>query len=235
MPTASWSTGGHVADGAMTARLDELGGFLSAALVSDALDTLGHREQCLGAGIWPICPAPQGGAVVGNAFPLAVERVAQVPDEAYVGLLAALDSVGEGDLVVVPTEGADDVAVWGEILSTACLVRGGRGALTDGVVRDVSQIRDLGFPVFAQGTMPNDINGRLEVVGHGVTVEIDGVAIAPGDLIVCDVDGVVVVPAGSVDEVVAAVREKTTGESHVLDEIRSGARPSEVFAKYGIL
>jgi len=215
--------------------LDGLVEFLSTALVSDALDGLGRRHQCLGPGIEPVCPPPSGGVMLGRAFPMAVERVDQVPEEAYVGLLAALDAVREGDLVVIPTQGATDVAVWGEILSTACLVRGSRGALTDGVVRDVHQIRKMGFPVFAQGTMPNDINGRLEIVGHGVPVEIDGVAIAPGDLVVADVDGVVVAPAELFDDVVAAVKEKTTGESHVLDEIRSGVRPSEAFAKYGVL
>ena len=217
------------------AELDDLAGFLSTALVSDALDALGHRNQCLGSRIEPICPAPAGGVVVGRAFPLTVERVERVPEAAYVGLLAALDVVATGDLVVVPTEGATDVAVWGEILSTACRVRGARGALTDGVVRDVQQIRELGFPVFAQGTMPNDINGRLEVVGHEAAVDIDGVTIAPGDLVVADVDGIVIAPARLISEVVTAVREKTAGESHVLDEIGAGGLPSEVFAKYGVL
>ena len=64
---------------------------------------------------------------------------------------------------------------------------------------------------------------------------IDGVAIYPGDLIVADVDGVVIVPKAAIDEVIARVEEKNSGENLFRKAVREGMAPSEAFAKYGVL
>ena len=93
----------------------------------------------------------------------------------------------------------------------------------------------MGFKIFGTGSIPVDINGRYEVREHNVSGMIDGVEINPGDLIVGDVDGVTVVPAKLIDEVVAAVREKNSGESLFRKAVREGMPPSEAFAKYGVL
>ena len=64
---------------------------------------------------------------------------------------------------------------------------------------------------------------------------IDGVEINPGDLIVGDVDGVTVVPEKLIDQVVAAVREKNSGESQFRKAVREGMPPSQAFEKFGVL
>jgi regulator of RNase E activity RraA len=68
-----------------------------------------------------------------------------------------------------------------------------------------------------------------------VPAVIDGVAINPGDLIVADVDGVVIVPKAAIDEVIARVEEKNSGENLFRKAVREGMAPSEAFAKYGVL
>ena len=65
------------------------------------------------------------------------------------------------------------------MLSTACMAPGAAGALVDGYARDLNAIRSLGFPVLCREADPRDFNGRGEVVEHKVTVEVDGVTIAP--------------------------------------------------------
>jgi regulator of RNase E activity RraA len=109
------------------------------------------------------------------------------------------------------------------------------GALTDGPVRDTTRMQALGFKVFGVQTSPLDINSRYEVVEHNVAAEIDGVIINPGDLIVGDIDGVVIVPKDAIDEVIARVEEKNSGENLFRKAVKDGMAPSEAFAKYGVL
>jgi len=208
---------------------------LGTSMVSDALDALGRRQQCLGWDIGPICGTTPAVAIAGRAHPLAVEVVETPATTPYVGLLAALDAVGPGDLVVLPTSRDVTAAVWGELLSTACRARGAVGVVTDGVVRDVPQINELGFPVFARGTRPTDIDGRLEVVAHGVEARIDDVTIAPGDLVVADEDGVVVVPSDLVEAALAHASAKRDDEGSFRRAVEDGMSPSDAYRKYRVL
>jgi regulator of RNase E activity RraA len=93
----------------------------------------------------------------------------------------------------------------------------------------------MGFKIFGTGSSPVDINGRYEVVGHNVPGVIDGVAINPGDLIFGDVDGVTIVPTAAIDEVVARVIEKNSGDSKFRKAVKEGMAPSAAFAKFGVL
>lgn len=212
--------------------LQHLREIYTAALVSDALDMLGRRHQVLG---YDLVPMSGAAVLVGRAFPVQLRKVDQPPEVPYVGLLAALDAVGTDEVFVIPTARATDVGFWGELLSTSCQARGVAGALTDGPVRDVARVRALGFTVFGRGTMPADINGRYDVVGHRVEAQIDGVTIRPGDIVVGDADGVVIIPCELVDQVTAIVEEKSRGESAFRAAVRAGVAPSVAFAEYGVL
>jgi 4-hydroxy-4-methyl-2-oxoglutarate aldolase len=95
-----------------------------------------------------------------------LERAEQPGEEPYVGLLRAFDAVSAGAVVVIPGARAQDAALFGEPMATACLARGAAGALCEGYVRDLAHIRALEFPLFACAAVPYDVDGRLEVVGH---------------------------------------------------------------------
>lgn len=214
------------------ARLAELGEQIGSSLVSDALDEQGRRHQSLAPGYAPLVA---GQVLMGYAFPTRVEPAEEIPEVPFVGLLAALDAIGPGEVWVGATGGFRDAALWGELLSTACIAAGSVGALLDGYVRDVGVIRSLDFPVLCRGVDPRNINGRGEVVAHKVTVEVDGVTVAPGDLVVGDDDGVVIVPQALIDEVVGAAVEKTSGESRFRRAVREGMPPGEAFKRFGVL
>ena len=109
---------------------------------------------------------------------------------------------------MISTAGSIQNAPWGELLSTAAKARGGRGAVVDGLVRDVRKIEQLGFPVFARGIKPVDSKGRGMVIDYNVPVDCAGVLVSPGDLVVADYDGVIVVPAEVVPEVICMATEK---------------------------
>lgn len=93
-------------------------------------------------------------------------------------------------VVVVSTGSSRRNAPWGELLSTAAVARGARGAIVDGLVRDVRRIQEMRFPLFAAGFKPVDSKGRARVTAYGVPVECGGVLVRPGDLIFADLDGV---------------------------------------------
>ena len=205
---------------------------LTSALVSDALDGLGYADRCLGSGIVPL---GVGMATIGRAFPVTAVRVDETPDARYVGLLRALDEIEPNDIYVVSSGGAVDVALWGELLSTIALARGAVGAICDGLVRDAARIRALGFPVFSRGTVPLDIHGRFEVVGHGSPVTIDGIEIARGDLLIADDDGVIVVPPAAENDVLARATEKGTAEDGFRRDVADGMLPSLAYALHRVL
>jgi 4-hydroxy-4-methyl-2-oxoglutarate aldolase len=173
--------------------------------------------------------------VAGPAFPLEVTIVDAAPEVSYQGLLRALDAVPPDAVVVVSSMGREDVAIWGELLSSICVARAAAGVVCDGNIRDVGQLRGLGFPIFARGTIPTDINGRLEVTGPAESMTAAGVLVTAGDLVVADDDGVVVVPAAIAEEAVARALDKASGESGFRDAIEAGLSATEAFARFGVL
>lgn len=205
---------------------------IRAALVSDALDALGLRRQCLGPGLRPL---REGQVLVGHAFPVQVARVNTVPDRPYVGLLAALDAIGPDEVFLASASAGDEVAIWGELITNACMHRGAVGAVCNGFARDTTMLRQLDFPVFSRGTVPYDSNGRTEITGHGVPVQFEGVLVEPGDLIVGDDDGVVSVPRAVVREAIESALQKAQGENQFRSAVSAGMPATEAFVKYGVL
>jgi regulator of RNase E activity RraA len=138
-------------------------------------------------------------------------------------------------VLIAAAGGSMRSAVWGELLSTAARNRGCTGAIVDGAVRDVIKMNEMGFTVFARGTSPRDSLHRQRVKAVDVEVEIGGVRIAPGDMVLADADGVVVVPQAVERDAIARAHEKIMAENSVRDEIRAGAAATDVFRKYGVL
>ena len=125
--------------------------------------------------------------------------------------------------------------IWGELLSTAAMNAGCKGAVIHGAVRDISQMRQMGFPVFATGKCVYDSLHRQRVVDLDVPVEIDGVVIAPGSLIYCDEDGIVVVPTEIEAEAIQHAMEKVDAENITREEIKKGMKAGDAYKKYGVL
>ena len=205
---------------------------LYAAVISDALDAAGHREQALRHTIRPLHPQT---LVVGRAMPVLCVEVYEIPDEPYQQEIAAVDSLKQNDVLICSTNGSRRICFWGELLSTAARARGARGAVIDGFIRDAKQILAMGFPVFTTGLSPVDSNGRGDVVAYNVPIECGGVTVNPGDIVFGDADGVVVIPQAVETAVIEAALEKVNGENRTRDELRAGATLREVYDKYGIL
>lgn len=205
---------------------------VNTALLCDVLDGLGYRETSCGPLVRPLMP---GARTVGRAFTLRTEAVDQRPEPPYEQLLGAYQQIRPNDVIVIASGGELRSGLWGELLSIAARARGAVGAVSDGLVRDVVQITELGFPVFAAGNSPLDSDGRQEVVEVGSPVTIGDVTVHPGDLVMGDAMGVVAVPAAVAEEAVGLAAAKGAAESTVRDELAAGADIGEVFARHGIL
>jgi regulator of RNase E activity RraA len=207
---------------------------LYTAVLSDTLDSLGLTRQVLSPAIRPlddrlvVC----GRARTGNFLDIYHEEGGENP---YALEIALIDDLKPGEVAVLACGATGRIAPWGELLSTAASMRGAAGCVTDGLTRDVRQIRAMKFPVFAGGIGPLDTRGRARLVAIDVPVECGGVRAVPGDLVFGDVDGVLVVPGAVEEEVVRKALEKVRGEDVSRKELREGALLGEVYARHGIL
>lgn len=147
----------------------------------------------------------------------------RAPDTDNLWIHRAIYKAREGDIVVVDTAGSSQAGFWGEIMTQAALVRKLGGAVIDGYVRDSREIQRLGFPIFARGFFIRGTSKNPHTDGSvAETVQIGGIDIACGDLIVGDADGVVVIPKSEVSRTIeqaSALRKKEAG---MIEAIRAG-------------
>lgn len=211
--------------------LDDLASLYSAVL-ADILDDLGYPNQSLGASVRALTPAQR---VSGRVFTMKAERVDAVPEHPYALEMAAIDGAESGDVLVADVGNDRSCAIWGELLSTACLAKGVRGLVMTGCTRDLWALDGLDFPVFGLGAAPADSKGRLDITAIREPIVIDGVTAKQGDYLLGDCDGVVVIPQEIAAEVIAAAKEKVSGENTVREELAAGVPVAEVFRKHGIL
>jgi regulator of RNase E activity RraA len=126
-------------------------------------------------------------------------------------LHAAIHRAGPGSVVVVEPGDLDYALAGGNVCAVAQR-RGIRGFVADGLIRDLAEVRALGFPVFARGVIPIP-GGKSAVEPLNVEVRCGGVQVHAGDVVVADEEGVVVVPSARAKEVLTAARAKLAQEA----------------------
>ena len=207
---------------------------LYVAVLSDVLDGAGYRNQALPPRIRPLDESLVMAGFARTGLYRDVYHVAP-GENPYELEIALIDDLKPGEVPVLACGTSGRIAPWGELLSTAARARGAAGCLTDGLVRDIKQIRRMGFPVFHGGIGPLDSKGRGKVGEIDGPGEWAGVRVEPGDLVVGDADGVIVVPRAVEDEVLARAFAKVEGEDQTRAELERGDTLAEVFARHGIL
>ena len=205
------------------------------ALISDVLDSLGHPNQALAPSIRPL---DEELVMVGRARTMLYADVyaRPGPDENHYALeISLVDDLGPGDVVVAACGKTGRIAPWGGLLSTAATVRGAAGAVMDGFVRDIRQIRELKLPVYAGGIAPLDSMGRGKVIEIDVPVECGGVLVRAGDIVFGDADGCIVIPKEQEMAVLEAGRKKLAAENKSMDALRAGRLLTDVYKEFGVL
>lgn len=215
--------------------LAELKGRLYSAVLSDVLDGLGQPNQAVKPFIRPL---DEASVLCGFARTGLYMKRYHLPQghNPYALEMDLIDSLKPGEIPVLACDGPTDrIAPWGELLTTASKVRGAAGCLTDGLVRDVRRIRELGFPVFHGGIGPLDTKGRAEMMAADEPVEVGGARVAPGDFVFGDVDGVVIVPRAIAPEAIRLALAKIEAEDTTREELLAGNSLRSVFERHGVL
>ncbi|MBI4889784.1 MAG: RraA family protein [Acidobacteria bacterium] len=205
---------------------------LYTAVVADSLDQLGYHDCAMSERLRPTTPRH---CFAGWARTISCRDLHYDMPDPYAKEIEAVDSLLPGEIAVVSTGQSSRNAPWGELLSTAANARGARGAVVDGLVRDVKKIEELGFGVFAAGIKPVDSRGRGVVVEYNVPIECGGIMVHPGDLVFADYDGVVVIPKDIVEETIRLATDKVARENNSRADLANGAYLRDVFQKYGVL
>lgn len=197
-------TGCPRADPGEVAKLAEFG----VATVHEAIGRTGY----LGPAIRPV----HLGSRVGGT---AVTAVCWPGDNLMIH--AAVEQCRPGDILVVTTTSPCTDGSFGELLGTSLQHRGVRALVTTGGVRDVAELHELGFPVFAAAV---SAQGTVKATAGAVNVgvSIGGQRIGPGDAVIADDDGVVVVPRLDVSRALAVARERVEKEEASRAAFRRG-------------
>lgn len=136
-------------------------------------------------------------------------------------VFAALDIAEPGDVIMVATDSYLEAAVTGDLMLGMARNKGVRALVTDGSVRDVHGIRQVGLPCFAAGVSPNS-PARNGPGSAGLPIVIGGVAVAAGDIVVGDADGVAVVPADRADAASRTLLAVKAAEADLDAQVRDG-------------
>lgn len=186
---------------------------MSTSNVSDAM----HRKGAMDAGI---LARQTGMRVAGRAVTVFTA------DGDWAKPVEAIDVAKEGEIIVIDQRGTT-TAMWGELASESCKLKGIAGVVIDGAARDIDDIRAMGFPVWSRHIVPN----AGEPKGHGqigLEVRCGGQTVRTGDWILADDMGVVVVPQEHAQEIVNRGLEVKEKEARLREEIRRGKTLSSV-------
>ncbi|MFF4661163.1 RraA family protein [Streptomyces sp. NPDC001381] len=197
-----------------------------AAIPTTTLADLLGRAHVMDIGVRPLWgPVPR---VAGPAFTVSC------PPGDNLMLHAAIHRAGPGSVVVVESGDLDHALAGGNVCAVAQR-RGVAAFVLDGLIRDLAEVREAGFPVHARGVIPVP-GAKAAVRSLGLRVRCGGVDVDPGDVVVADEEGVVVVPAARRTEILEAARATPAAEAaESLDtwERAHRARIDRILADHG--
>jgi regulator of RNase E activity RraA len=210
-------------------------GFFAAA-ISDALDALGFRDQVMHSRLRPLLQNDLAPGFIGRARTVQWMVMNYVVEEDPYGLeIEVVDSLKNGDVLVHSTDHSGSNTPWGELMSTAAVLRGAVGCICDSNIRDCTRIREMGFPVYYSGIRALDSKGRGRVQAYDVPIECGEVLVHPQDIIFADFDGVVVIPEAIAGQVFELATLKSAKEMGVREELKRGKSLREVYETYKVL
>jgi regulator of RNase E activity RraA len=202
---------------------------VEAASVSDAIEQVLHEKRYMSHRMQSIFPTK----FAGTALTVLLVKQENHDSDALTGMLKAIDSGGSGSVYVMKVEDGADIAGMGGLMGTAMFSRGFSGAVIDGGVRDLPQLKKIGFPVYATGPVPSTSVGHYRFFGMNIPIECDGVKVSPNDIVVADQDGVVVVPRDRAAEVLVLAQKLDNSEHSMYPFIEKFHSIEEAVKQFG--
>jgi len=201
---------------------------LATSTLANALDDAGYHDKVLD-GIKAVSPGMNFAGPAMTVREVTAEYGTFTSTDFRVG--AIIDAAKAGDVVVVDMGGAK-CSTWGGMASLAAKEKGVIGLLVDGGVRDLEEMIEFDFPVFARHLTPTTGRTRLKVEATNEPVNVDSVTIEPGDLIVADGTGIVCLPKAQAATLIARAEEMQNDDDAAVREIRNGLSFSDAMKKF---
>ncbi|MBN1197432.1 MAG: cytidyltransferase [Candidatus Aminicenantes bacterium] len=208
--------------------LSNIRNHLTSSILSDIVDDLGIGGIIKGFTL----NLPQK-KILGKAKTLKIRKLKS--GEHQTGIYKALksyESIVPEDIIVVENE-LDQFAYFGELNANLAIQSGAGGAIIGGKTRDSKEVADLDFAVFSKGYSPRDVKTRGTLGSINREICIEGVNIAPDDLIFGDNDGIVIIPKKNEKQVLKLAFEVIKKERCILQDIIGGVKVSEITKKHG--
>jgi regulator of RNase E activity RraA len=187
--------------------------FVGSKFVADATEHLtGHRAHMSNE-----IRLLAGTHLRGPATTLRLVRDEKASSMAVgLAVVKLLETTPEGSVVIAVLEDEKGFAVFGAAFGTLAKARKLAGFVVDGSVRDLQELKRLGFPTLARGTVPGSAGGHYRLEGTNVPVQCGGIEVNPGDYVVADADGVAVSPGNRREEILAAAGKMQRDERALL-------------------
>ncbi|MCW4467221.1 fumarylacetoacetate hydrolase family protein [Glutamicibacter sp. MNS18] len=134
----------------------------------------------------------------------------------------SIDSLGDGEILVMEARGETGSATLGDILALRAHTLGAAGIITDGGVRDLAAVSGLEIPVFYNGAHPAVLGRKHVAWDKDLTVACGGVTVQPGDVIVADSDGIVVIPPHLVEQVANEAMATESSDEFIFAMVQRG-------------
>lgn len=134
----------------------------------------------------------------------------------------AIDSVNEGEILVMEARGEKGTGTVGDILALRAQVRGAAAIITDGGVRDFSAVAGLEMPTYFANPHPAVLGRRHIPWDTDITIACGGTTVQPGDIIVADSDGILVIPPAIAGELADDCIAQEKEEAFIFEMVRQG-------------
>ena len=211
----------------MKAIVDEYSKLYTCA-ISDAIDELGFEPGFIDAGIRPIYP---GARMVGYAGTLKfIPSDEQLDDDVMAKLGPFIRKLPKFPIVCIDMSKQMIAAGLGQSTGRILQQLGVRGALVDGPVRDIAQVIDLRFPMFARGIICSSVRGRMVIDFDAVMkpIHCGDRIIEVGDLVFGDINGVVIVKQEHINEVLTKAKEMISTDKWWFEQLEKGRDPADI-------
>jgi 5-oxopent-3-ene-1,2,5-tricarboxylate decarboxylase/2-hydroxyhepta-2,4-diene-1,7-dioate isomerase len=134
----------------------------------------------------------------------------------------AIDSVNEGEILVMEARGEKGTGTVGDILALRAQVRGAAAIITDGGVRDYTAVAGLEMPTYFANPHPAVLGRRHIPWDTDITIACGGATVQPGDIIVADSDGILVIPPAIAEELVEDCILQEQEEAFIFEMVKQG-------------
>jgi regulator of RNase E activity RraA len=200
---------------------------VSTATACQLLDQLGWRNTYM-RGVLPLKELGEGNRIVGRARTCRylMRRAPQGTHDPEARRKSAeivtIESLEPGEILCVDAMGLPTAGIIGDILSTRMRVRGAVAAMIYGSVRDTVAVKDVGLPVFCNGLHPGASGRELAAVDHDLPINMGGVQVLPGDVILADDEGAIAMPIDLAEHVAEHGAAKELLEIWIRGKIEGG-------------